>query len=385
MPKPQSPIAPFKLERYFARWEFNAPYLLCSSDIQGYPLQELLALADDETRDLWANLTLGYTETLGHPLLRAEIAGMYQSVGPEGVVCFAGAEEALYVAMRVLLRPGDHMIVTFPGYQSSYQVAETIGAQVSRWMLRPSRVPGGHLEWKVDLNELRDLVRPNTRLILVNFPHNPTGALLSREEWAGILAVAEEAGCYLFSDEVYRLLEYDLADRLLPAVDGYARALSLGVMSKPFGLAGLRIGWLALRDMDLLAQVANYKDYTTICSSAPSEILAIIALRAKERVLARSLGMIRSNLDDVEAVMAELTDHFEWIPPRAGSIAFPRWLGKLPVEAFTDALVQEAGVMLLPGTVFDYPGSHFRLGLGRENIPEALERLKNFIQTKKGA
>src|SRR5512146_1067107 len=129
MDKPLSPIAPFKLERYFARWEFNAPYLLCTSDIQGLPMQELLALADPETRALWDNLTLGYTESLGHPLLRAEIAKLYQNVGPEGVLCFAGAEEAIYVAMRALLRPGDHVIVTFPGYQSSYSVAEAIGAQ----------------------------------------------------------------------------------------------------------------------------------------------------------------------------------------------------------------------------------------------------------------
>jgi aspartate/methionine/tyrosine aminotransferase len=378
MDKPVSPIAPFQLERYFARWEFTAPYLLCTSDIQGYPLKDLLALADDETRELWDALTLGYTESLGHPLLREEIARMYEATRAEDILCFAGAEEAIYITQRVLLRERDHMIVTFPGYQSSYQIAESIGTQVSRWMLRPVRGADGRVQWVADPDELRRLVRPNTRLILVNFPHNPTGALPSQAEWQAVVQVAREANCYLFSDEVYRMMEYETADRLSAAADQYDQAISLGVMSKPFGLAGLRIGWLALRDPHLRAQIASYKDYTTICNSAPAEILSIIALRAKEEVLRRSLALIQANRALVENTFSELADLFEWIPPQAGSIAFPRWLGKEPVEEFTNALVQAEGVLLLPGTVYNYPENHFRLGLGRENVPEALERLKRF-------
>jgi aspartate/methionine/tyrosine aminotransferase len=380
MQKPASPIATFELERYFARYEFQAPYLLCSSDIQGYPLSELLALADDETRRLWEQLTLGYTESLGHPLLRSEIAGLYEQAGAQDIVCFAGAEEAIYIAMRVLLRPGDHMITTFPAYQSAYQVAETIGAQVSHWPLRQRRAEDGRPEWAVDVDELRRLLRPNTRLVQVNFPHNPTGALPTQAEWQAIVDVVREAGCYLFSDEVYRLLEYDPAERLPAAVDGYERALSLGVMSKPFGLAGLRIGWLALRDAELLRELAGYKDYTTICNSAPSEILALMALRAREQVLARSLGLIRANLARVESAMAELAGAIDWLPPRAGSIAFPRWKGGGPVERFTTRLVETEGVLLLPGTVYGDAHNHFRLGLGRENAPEALERLVRFTK-----
>lgn len=382
MQKPESPIEPFQLERYFARWEFNAPYLLCTSDVQGYPMGELLALADAETKAMWDHLTLGYTEAPGHPLLRREIAGLYRGIAPEQVLCFAGAEEALYIAMRVILRPGDHLIVTFPGYQSSYQVAESIGAQVSRWMLEPVR-EGETLKWKVDLAALRKMIRPETRMILVNFPHNPTGALLAQEEWDAVVQIARDADCYLFSDEVYRFLEYNPNDRLDAAVERYDRGLSLGVMSKPFALAGLRIGWLALKDTDLLAQMASYKDYTTICNSAPAEILALIALRARETVLGRSLGLIRANLAHVEKAMANMAGSFDWIRPQAGSIAFPRWNGSLPIEVFTDQLVQTEGVLLLPGTVYDYPGGHFRLGLGRENTPDALERLTRFVQRGK--
>src|SRR5512146_2514456 len=203
MRQPVSPIDPFKLERYFARWEFNAPFLLCTSDIQGYPLKDLLSLADTETRALWDNLTLGYTESAGHPMLRDEIARLYEHAHADDIICFAGAEEAIYITLRVLLREGDHMIVTFPGYQSSYQVAETIGARVSRWTLRPVQSADGSVAWQADPDELRRLIQPETRLILVNFPHNPTGALPSKEEWEQILQIAQESGCYLFSDEVY--------------------------------------------------------------------------------------------------------------------------------------------------------------------------------------
>ena len=370
----QSPIAPFELERYFARWEFNAPYLLCASDVEGYPMRDLLALADDETRRLWNDLTLGYTEAPGHPLLREAVARLYQTPAADDVLMFAGAEEAIYAAMRVLLRPGDHAIVTWPGYQSLYEVARATGANVTLWQLQP--VDGA---WRVDLDGLRAAIQPNTKLIVVNFPHNPTGALPSLADWQAIVGIARDAGCYLFSDEVYRLLEYAPEDRLPAAVDCYDKAISLGVVSKPFALAGLRIGWAVTRDRDLLRQLAAYKDYTTICNSAPAEILALIALRAKEQVLARSLGLIRSNLALVDAFMTEHHEQFDWLRPRAGSIAFPRLKTGEAIERFTSRLVESAGVLLLPGSVYGYPDNHFRLGLGRANLPQALDQLADFM------
>lgn len=372
----QPSIPPFALERFFARWEFVAPYLMCASDIEGYAMRDVLALADDETRRLWDGLTLGYTETAGHPLLREAVAGLYATVSPDDVLMFAGAEEAIYIAMRALLRPGDHVVVTWPGYQSLYEVARSLGAEVTLWPLLPDA--GG---WRVDVAALRAAMRPATRLIVTNFPHNPTGALPTAAEWQAIVDVARDAGCYLFSDEVYRLLEYDPQDRLPAAVDCYERALSLGVMSKPFALAGLRIGWVAARDRALLSQLAAYKDYTTICNSAPAEVLALMALRARERVLARSLSILQSNLARVDEFTARHGDVFEWLRPRAGSIAFPRLRSGEPIDEFVARLAQSAGVLLLPASVYGYPGNHFRLGLGRTNLPQALERLAAFVQS----
>lgn len=249
----------FALERYFARWEFAAPHLLCTSDVEGWRLADLLALADGVERAHWEALTLGYTKSAGDPRLRAAIAGLYEGVCPDEVLTFAGAEEAIFVLLNVALRPGDHAVVLWPAYQSLHAVARAAGADVT---LLPLTAADG---WALDLAALRRALRPATRLIVVNFPHNPTGALPDRGDFEALVALADEAGATLLSDEVYRLLEYDPAMRLPAAADRSPRAVSLGVMSKAFGLAGLRIGWLASHDADLLRRCAAFKDYTTIC------------------------------------------------------------------------------------------------------------------------
>ena len=294
-------LADFELERYFARWEFSARWVLCASDVQGYPMADLLALADDEALRLWGDLRLGYTESTGHPLLRHEIASLYDAVEPDEVLTFAGAEEAIFCLLNVLLGSGDHAIVTWPGYQSLYEVARAAGADVT---LHELRLDDG---WALDLDLLRRQVTPATRLIVVNAPHNPTGMLPDRATYDRLVAIAAEAGAYLLMDEVYRGLEFAPADQLPAGADALATGISIGVMSKSFAMAGLRIGWLASHDRDLLARVAAFKDYTTICSSGPSEILAIIGLRAREQVLARSRGLVLTNL-------AHLDDFFERWP-----------------------------------------------------------------------
>jgi aspartate/methionine/tyrosine aminotransferase len=370
-------IAEFELERYFARWEFAVEHLLCASDVEGYPMAELLALADDETRVLWDGLRLGYTESTGHPLLRTEIAALYEGVELDQVLVFAGAEEAIFCLVNVLLGPGDHAVVTWPGYQSLYEVARAAGADVTLHELREAD------GWALDVDRLRAAIRPTTRLVVVNAPHNPTGMLPSHDEWRALTELCAETGVHLLSDEVYRYLEFDPADRLTAGADALERGVSLGVLSKSFALAGLRIGWLATRDRDLLARVAAFKDYTTICSSAPAEILGIVALRARQAVLERTYRIVGTNLPILDRFFADRADVFRWVRPRAGSIGFPRLTAPgVTIDAFAAELVEAEGVLLLPGSTFGHPGDHFRIGFGRTDLPAAVERFAAFADRR---
>jgi aspartate/methionine/tyrosine aminotransferase len=367
------PIPDFALERYFARWG-SARYVLCASDVEGYPMRELLDLADAETRAMWDELRLEYTQSTGHPHLRAEIATLYETVDPDEVLVSSGADEAIFCLVNVLLGPGDHAVVVWPGYQSLYEVARGTGADVFLHELHASD------GWALDVDRLLASVRPTTRLVVVNVPHNPTGMLPTPTEWARLTSALAAAGVYLLSDEVYRFLELDGAGPLAAGVDAFDRGLSVGVMSKSFAMAGLRIGWIASHDRDLLARVAGFKDYTTICSAAPSEILAIIGLRARDAVLQRSRSIIEANLQLLDRFFAERADTFSWVRPRGGPIGFPRMLDGRSIDSFAADLLRARGVLLLPGSVFGHAGNHFRLGFGRSDLPEALAGLESFLE-----
>jgi aspartate/methionine/tyrosine aminotransferase len=368
-------IPPFKLERFFARYEFKAPYLLSSSDCESFSIAELLAFEPEAIERLQQHW-LGYTESQGDPYLRAEIARLYQNIQPNQVLVHAGAEEAIFSFMNVMLAPGDHVIVHFPCYQSLFEVAASIGCQVTRW---PAAEADG---WKLDLDFLAAHIQANTRAIIVNCPHNPTGYLMSHGEQQNLVEIARHYNLLLFSDEVYRGLEYNPQDRLPTACDLYENAVSLGVMSKTYGLAGLRIGWIATRNPTIYQAMASFKDYISICNSAPSEFLAALALRHKEKITRRNLDMVASNLALLDAFFTAHQDIFNWTAPKAGSIAFPSLKLSRNVESFCLDLIEKQGVLLLPGNYYDFGDRHFRIGFGRKNMPQALERLEIYLQEK---
>jgi aspartate/methionine/tyrosine aminotransferase len=359
----------FAIERYFAVHEFAVPYLLCASDVEPLSMHELLAFADDETRDQWEGLVLGYTETLGAPALRRAIAGLYETLEADDVIGVVGASEAIFTLFSALIRPGDHVVALWPAYQSLYDLARAQGAEVELVELRPED------GWKLDLDRIAAAVRPTTRAIVVNLPHNPTGMLPSGAELAALVELAERHGATLVCDEVYRGLEQDPGDRLPAAADLSASAVSVGVLSKTYALAGLRVGWLATRNRGLLDAVSQVRDYTSLCSPAPSEVLGTIAVRAAPALAERSRAIIAANLPLVDALMAEHADRLDWVRPSAGSIGFPRYRGDEGIDAFNERLVAEQGVLLLPGHVYGYGDGRFRLGFGRRNLPEAVERL----------
>ncbi|MBL8061415.1 MAG: aminotransferase class I/II-fold pyridoxal phosphate-dependent enzyme [Anaerolineales bacterium] len=368
-------LSPFKLERFFAKYEFNTEYLLCSSDCESMSIVELLALEEDAT-ERFHNQWLGYTESLGSPSLRKEIAGMYSTTQPEDVLVFSGANEAICLFMMAALNKNDHVIVHTPHYQSLSEVANAIGCETCAWQAREEN------GWSLNLDDLKSLIQLNTKAIIVNLPHNPTGYLMPRADFDALNRFAQENNLLLFSDEVYRESEYDPADRLPAAVDYGSHAVSLGVTSKTYGLAGLRIGWLATKNRDLYNKIASLKDYTTICNSAPSEFLAELAIRNRTKLAERNLKIIKHNLTIIDDLFSRYSSLFSWHRPKAGSMGFPKLL-EGDVESFCDDLVKKAGVLLLPGSMYDDTRNHFRLGLGRKNLPQAVERLEHYISNRK--
>ncbi|HEX3791589.1 MAG TPA: aminotransferase class I/II-fold pyridoxal phosphate-dependent enzyme [Pseudonocardiaceae bacterium] len=361
----------FRLETYFSRWEFAARHHLTASDAQSMTLTELLALADEDGRQRWESLHLGYTETYGLPALRAAIASTYQQVAAEDVLCFAGAEEAIYLAMMTLLEPTDHVLVLTPNYQAAETIPLSVCA-VSGVALRPED------GWALDVDTIERALRPNTRMVSVNFPNNPTGAVPDAEAWRRLARLCDDRGIVLFSDEVYRGLELPPGAALPQAADLSPTALSLNVMSKAYGLPGLRIGWLACRDRTVLDRLERAKHYSSICNSAPSELLALIALRARDRIIARNQDIIATNLPAFETFFARFPDLFEWAPPQGGCVCFPRYLGAEGVEAMCAELVEDAGVLLLPASIYrseltPTPTDRFRVGVGRQDPRPALD------------
>lgn len=371
----------FRLETYFSRWEFTARHHLTASDAQTMTMAELLALADAEDRQAWDTLALGYTETFGDPGLREAVAGIYERVGADDVICFGGAQEGLNLAMQVLLGPDDHAVVTTPNYQSAETVPLSL-CEVTGVALDPDE------DWALDLDRLTDALRPNTRVVSVNFPNNPTGKVIDTAEFAELVRICDERGIHLFSDEVYRGLERDPARTLPQAADLSERALSLNVTSKSLGLPGLRIGWIACRDRELRSRLERAKHYTTICNAAPSEVLARIAIKARDVILDRNRAIIDANRPVFDRFFAEFADLFEWRSPDGGCVAYPRFLGEEGVEAFCHRLVEEAGVLLLPAGIYrseltPTPADRFRIGLGRRDPEPALAAFADWLRTRR--
>lgn len=366
-------INPFKLERYFAKYEFSTEYLLCCSDCETWALEDLLCL-DPGAEEGFKKLKLGYTESSGSPSLRAEISNLYMGINPDQILVHSGAEEAIYLFMHAALRPGDHIVVHWPCYQSLFEIAKSIGCDISFW--KTYQESG----WLLDLDDIKHKIQKNTKAIIVNLPHNPTGYLMSSTEFRELNQNCLEHGLLLFSDEVYRDLEYNPSDKLPSACEINPQAISLGVMSKSYGLAGLRIGWISSQNTEVTRRMSELKDYTTICNSAPSEYLAEIALRYRNKLLERNLQLIEDHLILLDMFFALHPDRMTWIRPRAGPIAFPQLIGE-DVDQFCHQLVVNSGVLLLPGSLYDHPGNHFRIGFARKNFPSALERLDKFLNT----
>ncbi len=369
----------FELEVYLSQWEFHAKYHMTASDIESMTLSDLLAMAPDRQQSL-ENLWLGYTESYGSKALLEEIAKTYEHINSSEILCFAGAEEGIYTAMRVLLDKDDHALVIVPNYQAS----ETIPMELCEVTGVALRAEDG---WQLDIDQVKKSLRPNTKLIGINFPHNPTGAILEQERFNELVRICRKRGIYLFSDEVFRLIERDPSLRLPQVADVYEKGLSLNVMSKAYGLPGLRIGWIATKDRALLQRMERYKHYLSICNSAPSEFLATVALQNKRQILDRNRALVNHNALLLDAFFQDFSYLFEWKRPDGGCIGFPRYRGAEGADQFCEDLLEKTGVLLLPPKVYrsqliQTPTDRFRIGFGRSHMEEGLQAFRSYVEKR---
>ncbi len=368
-------IPPFSIEQFFALYEFNTPYILCVSDCESMSVGEILEMSGS-SMDAFADLRLGYTESQGGVEMRTAVADLYPDITPEHVVSLAAPEEGIYLAMRALLDPDDHVVVLTPAYDSLLNLAETISGNVTRWEIQP--IDG---KWEIDLAQLEAMVTSQTKLIIVNFPHNPTGFLPALAEFDKILDIAAENGSWLFCDEMYRGLEREEAVRLPSAAGRYGRSIILFGLSKAHGLPGLRSGWLIIEDETLREEVMNWKYYTSICPPAPSEFLATAVLHHHHKFVQRNRAIIRQNLIIADAFFARWPSLFTWRPPQAGSVALVE-LHKPSATRYCHQLVADAGVLLLPSSCLGYGDSHIRMGFGRENFEQNLGQYERYLSKR---
>lgn len=352
------PFVTFDLERWQSTWENRVRYNLSESGVYPLSVRELLALAG-ASADPLLDVRLGYSQSNGTDVLRARIAALYPGASPEQVLVTTGSAEANYIAALGLIEPGDAVAMLLPNYLQLWGHTQNLGAQVRGFRLHEDR------GWAPDVEEMRAAIAPGTKLVVVTNPHNPTGAILSDQMRRAILERTAQVGAWLLADEVYIGAERD--GPTTPSFWGsYDRLVCVAGLSKAYGLPGLRIGWL-VAPPELVADAWARHDYTTIGPSGATDHLAGLALEptVRERLLARTRGILRENYPVLEAWLRGFGDTFSWVVPKAGAICFARYRAAIPGEALVERVRASDSTLLVPGDHFGMPG-YLRFGFGNE-------------------
>jgi aspartate/methionine/tyrosine aminotransferase len=355
-------IEPFALERWMTAHELSASYDIAESGILPLSTNDLLAFEEPEERQAilegLLETPLGYSEASGSLELRTTLANTYRDRGPENVLVTTGAIEANFLLFNVLLDPGDHVVAVNPAYKQLNSIPRAVGAEVALWRIRSE-------SYRYDLDELERLMTPRTRLIVVNTPHNPTGAMLSEEELGRVYGLVESVGAWLLCDEAYRWIEVPGGDPFAPpAVDYGPSAISVGTISKPFGLPGLRIGWMTA-PAEIVIECWSMRDYTSLSPGKLSDALAILAFKHRDRIVERNRKIISQNLEATNRFVEERSEFLSWTPPRGGLLALLRYELDVPSLELANRLSEERGVMLAPGSAFGFE-NHLRIGIGQD-------------------
>lgn len=374
------PYETFTLERWMTTWELDVDCDIAESGILPLSLDDIYALVPSRKgvaleRALHGT-SLGYSEARGSIDLRTALAATYARATPDDILVTTGAIEANFLLFNTLLEPGDHVVAVSPAYQQLHSVPRALGAEVDLWSVVQDD------GFAYDLDHLRALVRDDTKLIVINTPHNPTGAMLDSAQLKEVVAIAERVGAWVLSDEAYRWLEHPDGVKLpAPLHDSYERAISVGTLSKPFGLPGLRIGWFAA-NADIASKAWGIRDYVSLSPAKMSDIIAQVVIEQREHILPRNAAIIADNLVTANAFFERNADIVSWQAPRAGLLAMMRYSADIPSMDLANKLAAEARVMLAPGSTFGIE-NHLRIGVGqRQDIfAEGLRRTERVLRS----
>ena len=368
-------IEPFVMERMQSTWEHHVEINLSESGVHPLTLGELLE--DAPERDTLFSRLLCYTQTNGTPGLRAEISAMYPGSGIDHVEVTNGGAEANFLVCWSLLDQDDEVVMMVPNYMQAWGLARAFAGKVHPWRLREGPGP----RWQPDLDELRALVTPRTKLIAICNPNNPTGARLTASELEAIGGIADRYGAWVLSDEVYRGAELDGHET--PSMWGRAeRTIVTSGLSKAYGLPGLRVGW-AVAPPATTESLWSYHDYTTIAPTALSDALATVALAParRARLLERTRGILRENYPAIAGWLHDRQRTFSFIPPEAGAIIYLRYRQRINSTELVTRLREEKGVLIVPGDHFGMDG-YLRIGIGSDlaSLREGLGRLEHLLE-----
>jgi aspartate/methionine/tyrosine aminotransferase len=356
---------PSKMNRYCARWQAQSPITIHNSNPQPFTTEELEEIIGTEKHEQ----SLDYASLQGSSELRTQLSTLYENLAAENIATFAGAQEAIFCSMHSLLNKGDKVVAITPIFQSLVNTAYEIGCDIKYVSLT-----AGVIDWQLNLNLLEDQLKQNCKLLILNFPHNPTGAMINHATLKSIVDLCKKYDCWIFSDEVFRGLEHNPEQRLSAVADLYPKAISISVFSKAFALPGIRIGWLACQDLITIQRALEVKDYLSICNSKLDEALAIRAMPYHEKIWARSRNFILKNLQQVESFMIENQRRFRFIKPAAGCVCFPL-LEDQNSDEYAEQLVKDKNLLVFPAQLFSTDLNGFRLGFGSEEKVSLLAKL----------
>lgn len=371
-------IKPFFVEEWMNEYEMGARYNIAETCVNSISMDELFALTGQDKETFWNEFSakrLTYGDIIGIPAFREGICGLYQTIAPDEIVVTHGAAGANHHVFYSLIEPGDRVISIMPTYQQLYSIPESFGADVQ---LLPLQHENGFLP---DLDALKKLAIPGTKLICINNPNNPTGALMSREMLLQIVEIARGVGAYVLCDEVYRHLTQD-ETWSESIVDLYEKGISVSSMSKVFSLAGLRLGWIASHDKDFLAACFSHRDYNLISCGMFDETVATLALQHKDVLLQRNRQIVRENLAILDAWVAS-EPHVHYVKPAAGTTALVYYDLDLPSYDFCREMYDTTGAFVTPGDCFAQPHS-MRIGYAcdKETLVAGLNAVSAYLKSK---